>query len=334
MKLLITGGAGYIGSHLVRMLTKRSDVGITVLDTLENGFREAISEGTSLVQGSTGDKILLEKLFEQNQFDAVIHFAAYLQVEESVRNPVKYFRNNLIEPLVLLETMEKFQVKFFIFSSSAAVYGFPKQVPIPESHPKKPESPYGLSKWNMEQILSIYDRRNVFRSISLRYFNACGASFDGEYGESHDPETHMVPLAIRTSLGLQKSFTLFGSDYKTRDGSCERDYVHIEDLGLAHILALEALMNGHKTDVYNVATGLGITNKEVIEEVKKQAGTFDVLMSGRRAGDPDVLVADPRKIITDLAWKPLYSDITSIVSGALEWHKKYPRGYISKKSST
>lgn len=328
MKILITGGAGYIGSYMVRMLAQKKDHTVTVVDTLEHGYKAAVPDNVFFIQGSTGDKELLERIFEEGSFEAVIHFAAYLSVEESVRNPVKYFRNNLIEPLALLETMETFRTKYMIFSSTAAVYGFPETVPIPEDHRKNPESPYGLSKWSMERMLAIYDKRNVFRSVSLRYFNAAGASFDGHFGEAHQPETHMIPMAIKTALGQRDSFSLFGTDYKTRDGSCERDYIHLEDLCSAHLFALDALVNGHESDVYNIGTSHGITNKEVIREVKKQTKSdFTVVEAERRPGDPNILVADSSRIQHDLGWKPKYSDISTIVSSAVKWHQSHPDGY-------
>jgi UDP-glucose 4-epimerase len=310
------------------MLAREKVHQVTVLDTLENGFKQAIPADIHLVQGSTGDKALLEDLFNQEHFDAVIHFAAYLSVEESVREPIKYMKNNLIEPLALLATMEEFSTKYLIFSSTAAVYGYPTQLPIPEDHLKKPESPYGLSKLAMEHMLRIYDRQDKIRSIALRYFNASGADVNGNFGEAHQPETHLVPLAIQTALGKRESLSLFGTDYQTRDGSCERDYIHIEDLCQAHLMALDALANGHPTDVYNVATGHGITNKELIAEVKKQTGNdFSVVESARRPGDPHILVADPSKIQTDLGWKANYSDIETIITSALKWHTSHPDGY-------
>jgi UDP-glucose 4-epimerase len=331
MNLLITGGAGYIGSHMTRLLAGRSDIHITVLDTLEYGHKEALPQSARLVVGSTGDKEKLKVLFEEGHFDAVMHFAAYLFVEESVKEPVKYFRNNLIGPQALLEVMEEYAVSKFIFSSTAAVYGYPVTVPIPEDHRKLPESPYGLSKLNFEQMLSIFDRRNIIRSISLRYFNACGASLDGKFGESHNPETHVIPLAIATALGKRKEFYLYGTDYETRDGTCERDFIHLEDLTRAHVVALEALMNGHKTDVYNVGTGNGVTNKEVVAEVKKQTGNdFTVIQSPRRIGDPSILVADPTKLIKEFSWKPEHSTIDEIIKNALMWHTTHPNGYADK----
>lgn len=328
MNLLITGGAGYIGSHMTRMLAAKKDVHLTVLDTLEFGHTEALPESARFIQGSTADKEKLKQIFSDGHFDAVLHFAAYLFVEESVREPVKYFKNNLIGPLALLEVMEEFKVSKFIFSSTAAVYGYPVTVPIPEDHRKLPESPYGLSKLNFEQLLAIYDRRNIIRSICLRYFNASGASLDGKHGESHSPETHIIPLAIATAQGKRKEFSLFGTDYETRDGTCERDYIHVEDLANAHVVALEALMNGHTSDIYNVATGHGVTNKELIAEVKRQTGNdFRVNLQGRRVGDPSILVADPSKIMKEFSWKPEYSDLKTVIETALRWHTLHPNGY-------
>ncbi len=326
MNVLITGGAGYIGSHMARMLVSRG-ITVTVLDSMEYGHKEAVPSGANLVVGSIGDRAVLDKCFTE-PIDAVIHFAGYLLVEESVRMPVKYFRNNVIAPITLLEAMAKANVKKIIFSSSAAVYGNPTQVPIPEDHPKNPESPYGLSKWCFEELLHVFDKSENIRSISLRYFNASGASLDGKHGEAHLVETHIIPLAIRTAMGKQKVFSLFGTDYPTRDGSCERDFIHIEDLCEAHVLALDALMSGHKTDAYNVATGNGSTNKELVAQVKMTSGVdFPVRELGRRAGDPGILVADPTKIKKEFGWEPKHSDLATIVKSAWEWHKTHPDGY-------
>ncbi len=329
MRILVTGGAGYIGSHMVRMLHQKN-IETVVLDSLEHGHKEAIPDSVRLITGNIGDRELLDKIFAEQSYDAVIHFAAYLSVEESVKDPVKYMTNNVIRPVSILDAMEQAKVKYFIFSSSAAVYGFPSIVPIPEDHPKNPSSPYGLSKLTFEHLLHVYSRKNTIESISLRYFNACGASFDGKYGESHDPETHIIPLAINTALGKRNEFYLYGTDYETRDGTCERDYIHVEDLASAHLAALDALMNGHQTSVYNVATGKGATNKEVVNIVKKITGKdFPVLEKPRRAGDPNILVADPGKIINELGWQPQHSEIESIISSAWKWHESHPNGYSS-----
>lgn len=328
MNVLVTGGAGYIGSHMVRMLASRG-MAVTVLDSMEYGHKEALPSDARLIVGDIGDKKTLEAAFAK-PIDAVIHFAGYLLVEESVREPVKYFKNNVIAPIALLEAMALANVRRIIFSSSAAVYGNPTTVPIPEDHMKNPESPYGLSKWCFEELLRVFDKSEQMRSISLRYFNASGASFDGNYGEAHRVETHIMPLAIRTAMGKQKEFSLFGTDYPTRDGSCERDFIHVEDLCEAHVLSLDALMNGHKTDVYNVATGIGSTNKELIAQVKKTTGVdFTVSEKGRRPGDPRILVADPTKIKKEFGWQPKHSDLKTIVQSAWKWHQSHPEGYTA-----
>ena len=323
MNVLVTGGAGYIGSHMVRMLAARGFKPI-VVDSLEYGHKASIPKEIPLVVGNIKDKDTLEAVFSKKKIDAVIHFAGYLMVEESVRDPIKYMKNNVIYPVTLLNVMRDHKVDKIIFSSSAAVYGNPEVVPIPEDHPKNPSSPYGLSKWCFEELL----RALKFRAISLRYFNACGASLDGAHGEDHTPETHIIPVAIRTALGKQKEFALYGTDYPTRDGSCLRDYIHIEDLCEAHILALEALVKGHGTDVYNVATGEGTTNKEVVAAVKKATGVdFPVKEAARRPGDPHSLVADPTKFKKEFNWKPKYSDISAIVASAWKWHSTHMNGY-------
>lgn len=326
MRILVTGGAGYIGSHMARMLVSRG-MDVVVLDSLELGHKEAIPKEAVFVEGNTKDAQVLATCFAK-PIDAVIHFAAYLFVEESVREPVKYFNNNVIAPVALLNMMAQAGCKRIIFSSSAAVYGNPTTVPISETHAKNPESPYGLTKWCFEELLRVFDKSHGLRSISLRYFNAAGASLDGSHGEAHRVETHIIPLAIRTAMGGQKEFSLFGTDYDTRDGSCERDYIHIEDLCETHIVALDALINGHTSDVYNVATGHGSTNKELIAQVKKTTGIdFPVRTVGRRPGDPGILVADPTKIKKEFGWNPKYSDLNTIVESAWKWHRNHPNGY-------
>ncbi len=326
MNVLVTGGAGYIGSYMVRMLVS-SGHKVVVLDTMEFGHKAALPSGIKVVLGDVADKATLDSIFSQDHIDAVIHFAGYISVEESVQDPKKYFHNNLISPITLLEAMDAHHVNKLIFSSTAAVYGNPEQVPIPEDHPKNSTSPYGLSKWCFELYLSLFDRQNKIRSIVLRYFNASGASLDGKFGEAHKPETHIIPLGLRAAME-KKEFYLFGSDYQTRDGSCMRDYIHVEDLCNAHLLALDALANGHGSDVYNVGTGIGITNKEVIIEIKKETGIdFPVTVKSRRAGDPAELIADPSKLKKEFGWSPKYSDIKTIVKTAWKWHKSHPNGY-------
>ncbi len=326
MNILVTGGAGYIGSHMVRMLVSGGHK-VVVLDTMEFGHTLALPSGATLVKSDVANRVMLDSIFSQNHIEAVIHFAGYISVEESMRDPKKYFHNNLIAPIALLESMEAHGIDKIIFSSTAAVYGNPQTVPIPEDHPKNPTSVYGLSKWCFERYLSLFDRQKKIRSISLRYFNAAGVSLDGNNGEAHDPETHIIPLGFRAAME-KKEFYLFGNDYPTRDGSCVRDYIHIEDLCNVHLLVLDALANGHGTDIYNVGTGIGVTNKEVIAQIKKETGVeFPIITKDRRAGDPAELIADPTKLKKEFGWEPKYSDITTIVATAWRWHKTHPNGY-------
>lgn len=330
MKILVTGGAGYIGSHMTRMLVTRGYEAV-VLDTLEFGHRQAVPRKATLVVGNVGDEKIVKKIFSDHHIDGIMHFAGYLQVEESVKFPIKYMKNNVIGPITLLEAMKEAKVRHIIFSSTAAVYGNPMTVPIPEDHRKEPVSPYGLSKWTFEELLRVYDRSYGIRSISLRYFNAAGASLDGAHGESHDPETHLIPLACFAALGKRSDFAMYGTDYDTPDGTAIRDFIHIEDLCDAHMKVLEALSAGHKTDVYNVATGKGASVKQVVSEVRRGAGhDFAVTIAGRRAGDPAVLIADPTKLTKEFGWRPKYSDIKTIVASALAWHKSHPNGYENR----
>jgi UDP-glucose 4-epimerase len=300
---------------------------VTIIDTLEHGHRQAVPPEATFVEGNIGDEKLLTRVFSQNHIDAVLHFAGYIFVGESVEKPVMYFENNVFRPLRLLETMRSGGASVLIFSSTAAVYGNHNTALITESSPKKPLSPYGLSKWNFEEILSYYEQRGI-RSISLRYFNAAGADLAGLHGEDHDPEGHIIPNTIAAALGTRKDFRLFGTDYDTPDGTCVRDYIHVEDLCDAHIKALEALWDGHKTDAFNVGTGKGVSNKKVIETVKKISNKeFPVIHEKRRAGDAATLVADPAKLMRELGWKPVHSDIETIVSSAWKWHSGHPNGY-------
>lgn len=312
---------------MTRMLVRRGYTPI-VLDTLEFGHREALPPDVPLIVGDVGDSSLVTKLFNDHHIDGVMHFAGYIQVEESVRLPIRYMKNNVIAPVALLEGMREANVTRIIFSSTAAVYGNPLTPLISEDHPKAPVSPYGLSKWAFEELLRVYDRSFGIKSIALRYFNAAGASLDGMHGEVHTPETHLIPLAIGAALGFRQGFSVYGTDYATPDGTALRDYIHIEDLCDAHILALEALGNGHGSDVYNVGTGIGVSVKEVIDAVKRAAATdFPVTLAQRRPGDAAVLVSDPSRLMKEFGWKPAHSDIPSIVSSALGWHKTSPKGY-------
>lgn len=330
MKILVTGGAGYIGSHMTRMLHSRGHTAV-VLDSMEYGHKNALPKDATLITGNVSDEALLSKIFADHHIDGVMHFAGYISVEESVKNPIRYMQNNVIRPVALLEAMRKASVTRLIFSSTAAVYGNPVVVPIPEPHPKNPVSPYGLSKWAFEELLRVYDRSYNIKSIALRYFNAAGASLDGMHGEIHVPETHLIPLACLTALGKRPSFALYGTDYKTPDGSALRDYIHVEDLCDAHMRVMDALVNGHGSDVYNIGTGTGVSVKEVVAAVRKSVGgEFLVIESKRRAGDSDVLVSDPTRIKKEFDWSPKHSDIQSIVDSAMQWHKTHPQGYENR----
>ena len=320
MKILVTGGAGYIGSITVkRLLEKKYQV--TVVDNLVYGHKEAVS-CELLVGDLTDNNFLLRKLGER-KFDAVIHFAAYALAGESMKNPRKYFHNNILGGLNLLEFMRKGSINKIIFSSTCAIFGTPNKMPVSENIEKKPESVYGESKLMFENILSWYSKIYNIKYINLRYFNAAGASLDGSLGENHNPETHIIPLAIAAALGKSDKFTLFGNDYPTKDGSCVRDYIHVEDLATVHIQAINKLVENDQSDSYNIGTGRGYSNMEVIEMVKKVSGVdFTVEISQRRAGDPSEIFADSKKAKEKLGFVPRFSDLETIIKTAWQWHKK------------
>lgn len=323
MKILITGGAGYIGSFLVKALTDRQDE-VVVFDSLERGRKEAIDSRAVLFQGDLKDKAALQKLFSEHKFDALMHFAGFISVEESTKNPDLYYQNNVIGSQNLFEAaINTGGVTKFIFSSSAAVYGNPTKIPIPEDHPKNPTSEYGKNKLEVEKILT--DLRVKHPNISfvaLRYFNACGAALDASLGEGHSPETHIIPLAIRAVLE-QKDFYLFGTDYDTPDGTCVRDYIHVLDLVDAHLLSLKKISEDPNGYFYNVGTGKGYSNREIIDEVQKASGIkVNIIEKERRAGDSNELIADSSSIRNELGFLPKYSDLETIIKTAWEWHKK------------
>lgn len=325
MKILVTGGAGYIGSHTVKELQKNKHE-VIVFDNLVYGHREAIT--CPLVIGDLLDKSQIEKVFSDNQFDGVIHFAAYALAGESMTAPGKYFYNNLQGGVNLLEAMKNHKVKNLVFSSTCAIYGYPKKLPVNEEEIKNPISVYGESKLMFEKILSWYDSLFGIKNICLRYFNACGASIDGKIGEDHRPETHLIPVAIQTALGKREKMMIFGTDYQTKDGTNVRDYIHVLDLASAHIKALEYLMVKEKSDYFNVGTGNGYSNKEIIDMVKEVSGiNFLVEKASRREGDPDEIYADNSKIKKILGWKPKYSDLETIVQTAWKWHRTHPLGF-------
>jgi len=318
MKVLVTGGAGYIGSIMAHELKKQGNE-VIIYDSLEKGYRKAV-KGFELVEGKTHDKELLVKTLKEKGIEAVMHFAAFIEMGESMEKPYMYFENNVFGSLSLFEAMVKVGVDKLIFSSTAGIYGNPERVPIKEEDRKVPENPYGESKLMVEKILSWYDQVHKLRSISIRYFNAAGASLDGSLGEAHKPESHLIPNVIKSVLDGSE-FVLNGDDYPTKDGSCIRDYIHVLDLAETHILALKALGEGHKTEAYNAGTGKGYSNKEVMEMVKQVSGKeLKVKVGPRRPGDANELVADSKKLQQEFKWQPKYSDLKTIVETAWKWH--------------
>lgn len=329
MRILVTGGAGYIGSHTVAELLKQNHE-VVVFDNLVYGHKQAVN--CPIIVGDLLNKNEINAVFEKEEFEGVIHFAAYIQAGESMQNPAKYFGNNIQGGLNLLEVMKTHGVDKIVFSSTAAVYGYPEQMPINEETLKKPVNVYGESKLMFERVLEWYNQLFGIKSVRLRYFNACGASLDGKIGEDHNPETHIIPVAIQAALGLREKFMLFGEDYKTKDGTCVRDYVHVLDLAAVHLKALDYLFSEKvSTEYFNVATGNGYSNDEIIEKVKEITGVdFPVEYGERRAGDPDELVADNSKIKKILGWEPINSDLDNIIKTAWNWHKDHPSGFAKK----
>lgn len=321
MRILVAGGAGYIGSHMVRMLSELGHEVVT-FDDLSTGHRDAVLGG-SFVNGSLHDKAALDALFKSNYFDAVVHFAGSIAVGESVRDPAKYYQNNLTGTLNLLDAMRLHGVNKIVFSSTAAIFGTPQYVPIDEQHPQMPINPYGMTKWVTERILSDYDTAYGMRSVVLRYFNAAGAAPDARLGEQHDPETHLIPLALRAAKGDLPELTVFGTDYETPDGTCVRDYIHILDLCNAHVLALDHLTAGGESRAYNLGNGLGYSVKEVIQVAERVSGKpVPVKYGSRRAGDPASLVADASKIKMDWGWNPKFGDLEQIIRHAWQWESR------------
>lgn len=319
MKILVTGGAGYIGSITVKELLKR-EYEVVVFDNLKNGRKEAVA--CKLIVGDLLDKDFLNESMKDDKFDAVVHFAAYALAGESMQKPFMYFHNNILGGLNLLELMRSKDIKNVVFSSTCAIYGTPQILPVSEEETKKPDSVYGESKLAFEKILDWYDEIYKIKYINLRYFNAAGGALDSTLGENHNPETHIIPLAIKTALGQQKEFQLYGNDYDTPDGTVIRDYIHVQDLAKAHILALENLKKTNKSDSFNLGTGKGYSNLQVLDCVKKVSGVdFPVKIVGRRTGDPPKIYADNKKAERELNFVPEYSDLENIVKTAWKWHK-------------
>jgi UDP-glucose 4-epimerase len=313
--ILIVGGAGFIGSHMVDTLLQKGYTPI-VLDNLSTGHRDAVTSA-KFVMGDILDNHVLDTLFAEHQFLAVMHFASYIQVNESVLDPLKYYLNNVVGTLNLLQAMLKWDVKKFIFSSTAAVYGEPQYTPIDEKHPVLPINPYGQSKVMIEQMLEDFRKAYDLQYMSLRYFNAAGAHPDGQLAERHEPETHLIPLTLQAAVGIRKSITVYGRDYLTLDGTCVRDYIHVTDLCAAHLLALNALCEGKESNIYNLGTGKGYSVQEVIDVVRAVTQSdFEVVSAGRRPGDPAILIANPERAMRELQWQPQYSDLQTIVEHA------------------
>jgi UDP-glucose 4-epimerase len=319
--ILVVGGAGYIGSHINKELNKQGYKTV-VFDNLVKGHKEAVKYGELFV-GDLSDKDQIREVFKKYPIDAVMHFAAFIEVGESVKDPQKYYLNNVKNTLNLLEVMIENNVKKIIFSSTAATFGDPQYTPIDEAHPQSPINPYGQAKLMVEKILKDYDSAYDLKYVALRYFNACGADMDTELGESHNPESHLIPLILDAAIGKREDIKVFGTDYPTPDGTCVRDYVHVADLASAHILALKHLLDGGESDCFNLGNGVGFSVKEVIEAVKEVTHKdFKVTEVERRPGDPAVLVASSEKIKKQLGWNPEYTDIKNIVASAWNWHQK------------
>ncbi len=321
MRLLVTGGAGYIGSHVTRLLDEAGHQ-VVVLDNLSTGFRQAVLAG-ELVVGDLADTQLLDRLFTQHRFDGVLHFAANIVVPESVVNPLKYYRNNSCNVLNLLEVMAKHKPRYMIFSSTAAVYGMPDTPLVNEQSPLQPINPYGASKMMSERMIIDHAAASGLRYVILRYFNVAGAELGGRIGQSTPAATHLIKVAAQTALGLHPALRVFGTDYPTIDGTCIRDYIHVEDLASAHLAALDHLAAGGNSELLNCGYGHGLSVKEVIETVKKVTGVdFPVQIDGRRPGDPAQLAADNRRILATLNWQPRHDDIETIVTTAVAWERQ------------
>ena len=320
--ILIVGGAGYIGSHMVKLL-RRSGFRAVVADDLSSGRREAVP-GVDLQVGDIGDAGFVDTLLATVQPAAVMHFASFIQVGESVADPAKYYRNNVTATQTLLDGMRAHGIARFIFSSTAAIFGEPAYVPIDEAHPKQPINPYGRSKWFVEQLLEDYDRAYRLKSVCLRYFNAAGADPDGELGECHEPETHLLPLILQVASGRRPHIGVYGEDYATPDGTCVRDYIHVSDLCDAHLLALRQLLAGGGSARYNLGNGNGYSVREVIDAARRVTGhPIPVVMGPRREGDPPVLVADARLARATLGWQPRFGDLDTIVAHAWAWERRH-----------
>ena len=327
MSILVTGGAGYIGSHTVyKLIEEGRDV--VIIDSLETGYIEAVHPKARFYKGDIRDKEFLNSVFSKEHIDAVIHFAANSLVGESMKNPLKYYDNNLYGTKVLLSSMLENNVNKIVFSSTAATYGEPEKYPIEETDKTEPTNTYGETKLSMEKMFKWTEVAHGLKYVSLRYFNACGAHASGEIGEAHNPETHLIPLILQVPNGKREFISIFGNDYNTEDGTCIRDYIHVTDLAKAHILAVDYLLAGNKSDIFNLGNGKGFSVKQVIDVARKVTG-FDIpeVIADRREGDPAILIASSKKAKEILGWKPEHDTLEEIISSAWNWHKRHPNGY-------
>ena len=328
MSILVLGGAGYIGSHTVyELIAKGEDV--VVVDNLETGHREAVHPMARFYKGDIRNRAFVDSVFEQEKIDAVIHFAANSLVGESMTNPLKYYDNNVNGTKVLLESMIAHDVKKIVFSSTAATYGEPENIPILESDKTCPTNAYGETKLSMEKMMKWTDVAHGLKYVALRYFNACGAHESGEIGEAHNPESHLIPLILQVPLGKREFISIFGDDYDTEDGTCIRDYIHVTDLAQAHILAVKYLLEGNESNTFNLGNGVGFSVKEVIETAKKATGLpIAAKIVERRVGDPARLVASSDKARKVLGWNPEHADLEEIIASAWKWHSTHPNGFV------
>lgn len=327
MSILVLGGAGYIGSHTALELVRAGE-SVVIADNLSTGHIEAVPKDAKLYVGDLHDKAFLDGVFESESIDAVIHFAAYSLVGESVTNPLKYYDNNLCGTKVLLDSMVEHGIGNIVFSSTAATYGEPENIPILETDRTLPTNPYGETKLAMEKMFYWTANAHNFRYVSLRYFNACGADKSGEIGEAHNPESHLIPLILQVPNGQRESISIFGTDYDTPDGTCIRDYIHVTDLAKAHILAVKYLRSGKESNIFNLGNGVGYSVREVIETARKVTGhPIPAVESPRRAGDPARLVASSKKAREVLGWNPKHDSLEEIIADAWNWHKNHPNGF-------
>jgi UDP-glucose 4-epimerase len=318
--ILVTGGAGYIGSHAVRELARSGYRPISI-DNLSKGHEEAVLDG-DFIRGELADEELLESIFQEHSVDAVMHFAALCEVGESMENPRLYYENNVANSLTLLRVMLRHDVRKFILSSTCATYGSPQRIPIDETHPLLPINPYGESKLMVERVLREYDRAYGLSFVSLRYFNAAGASLDAQLGESHDPETHVIPRILKVAMGELAQLQVFGDDYPTSDGTCVRDYIHVLDLASGHLAAYQWLCEGRDSEIFNLGTGQGFSVMELVEAARELTDReIPLELSDRRSGDPSHLVADPGKAQQMLKWRPEHSDVETVLSTAWAWEQ-------------